>query len=199
MAGKPKKSEYQATEAEKIQAKVAKAEKDYFDQKYSPLLREMRDISMKENYSGFAAGRGQADTMQTLSKPSFAAAKAVDSSADLASAASAQMVMARGQGLQAQRNRQVGVLGTARGQQADSTTGLANVARLAASDQLESAGRKQMMREARQQAGFQIGGTLLTQGLVNKTTGNKKFFQSTGFEEGIGRFSNWLQTGKYDT
>ena len=49
MSKGPKKSEYQATEAEKVQAKVAKAEKDYFDQKYSPLLREMRDISMKEN------------------------------------------------------------------------------------------------------------------------------------------------------
>ena len=199
MAGKPKKSEYQATEAEKIQAKVAKAEKDYFDEKYSPLLREMRDISMKENYSGFAAGRGQADTMQTLSKPSFAAAKSVDSSADLASAASAQMVMARGQGLQAQRNRQVGVLGTARGQQADSTTGLANVARLAASDQLESAGRKQMMREARQQAGFQIGGTLLTQGLANKEQSRGFFEADPNADGGFTRLSNWLQTGKYDT
>ncbi len=198
MAGKPKKSEYQATEAEKIQAKVAKAEKDYFDQKYSPLLREMRDISMKENYSGFAAGRGQADTMQTLSKPSFAAAKSVDSSADLASAASAQMVMARGQGLQAQRNRQVGVLGTARGQQADSTTGLANVAKLAASDRLESASRKQMMRDARTQAGFQMGGTLLTQGLVNKQQGDGFFKpKDMDFGKGIERFSNWLQTGKY--
>lgn len=197
MAGKPKKSEYQATEAEKIQAKVAKAEKDYFDQKYSPLLREMRDISMKENYSGFAAGRGQADTMQTLSKPSFAAAKSVDSSADLASAASAQMVMARGQGLQAQRNRQVGVLGTARGQQADATTGLANVAKLAASDRLESASRKQMMREARQQAGFQIGGTLLTQGLANKEAGRGFFEKDPDAEGGFTRLSNWLQTGKF--
>ena len=50
MSSKPPKSDFEATEAEKIQAKVAKAEKDYFNQTYSPLLREMRDISMKENY-----------------------------------------------------------------------------------------------------------------------------------------------------
>lgn len=195
MSAKPKKSEYKATEAEKIQAKVAKAEKDYFDQKYSPLLREMRDISMKENYSGFAAGRGQADTMQALSKPSFAAAKSVDSSADLASAASAQMVMARGQGLQAQRNRQVGVLGTARGQQADATTGLASIAKLEASDRLQAADRKQMMREARQQAGLQMGGTLLTQGLANKEAGRGFFEADPNEEGGFTRLRNYMMSG----
>jgi len=197
MSSKPKASEYQATEAEKIQAKVAKAEKDYFDQKYSPLLREMRDTSMKENYSGFAAGRGQADTMQALSKPSFAATKSVDSSADLASAASAQMVMARGQGLAAQRKRQVGVLATARGQQADATTGLASIAKLEASDRLQSAGRKQMMRESRQQAGFALGSTMLSQGLVNKGEGRGFFDGGLEDGEGLGRLSNYVTTGSY--
>ena len=40
MSSKPKKQNYQASEAEKTQASVAKAEKDYFDQTYAPLLRE---------------------------------------------------------------------------------------------------------------------------------------------------------------
>jgi len=171
----PKKSEYKATEAEKIQAKVAKAEKDYFNEKYSPLLREMRDLSLKENYGGFAAGRAQADTMQTLTKPSLAATKAVDTSAELASAAGAQQIMAQGKGLAAKRQRQVGVLATARGQQADATTGLASVAKLEASDRLQSAQRKQMMREAQQGAALEIGGTLFSQGMAN--IGNDgKFF-----------------------
>ena len=45
MSSKPKSSDYQPSEAEKINAAVAKADKDYFDQRYSQLLREMRDIA----------------------------------------------------------------------------------------------------------------------------------------------------------
>tara|TARA_Y100001937_G_C7135628_1_gene339861 strand:+ start:56 stop:688 length:633 start_codon:yes stop_codon:yes gene_type:complete len=171
----PKKSEYKATEAEKIQAKVAKAEKDYFNEKYNPLLREMRDLSMKENYGGFAAGRAQADTMQALTKPSLAATRSVDASADLASAAGAQQIMAQGKGLAAKRQRQVGVLATARGQQADATTGLASIARLEASDRLQSAQRKQMMRNARTNAAMELGGTLFSQGMDNLDQGSGFF------------------------
>ena len=50
MSSRPKASEYEATEAEKLKAKIAKAEKDHFNEKYNPLLREMREISLKEYY-----------------------------------------------------------------------------------------------------------------------------------------------------
>tara|TARA_X000001382_G_scaffold17757_1_gene10992 strand:- start:1293 stop:1904 length:612 start_codon:yes stop_codon:yes gene_type:complete len=200
MSSKPPKSDFEATEAEKIQAKVAKAEKDYFNQTYSPLLREMRDISMKENYGDYAAGKAQADTMQALTKPSLAAAKSVDAQADLLSAAVGQQTQARSQGLAAQRNRQVGVLATARGQQADATTGLANVARIESSENLQQAKRRQMMRESRQSAGFQLAGTFLTQGMANKggLGGSGGFFdgglaQGEGFE----RLGNYLTTGGF--
>lgn len=177
MSSKPKQSEYQATEAEKIQAKVAKAEKDYFNQMYSPLLREMRDISLKENYGDYVAGRAQADTMQSLSgKPSLMATRSVDAQADLLSAAIGQQVQGRSQGLAAQRNRQVGVLATARGQQADATTGLAGAARIAASDSLQSAERKQMIRNANMKAGLKIGGTMLAQGFENMGQEGGSFF-----------------------
>ena len=200
MSSKPPKSDFEATEAEKIQAKVAKAEKDYFNQTYSPLLREMRDISMKENYGEYAAGKAQADTMQALtSKPSLAAAKSVDAQADLLSAAVGQQTQARSQGLAAQRNRQVGVLATARGQQADATTGLANVARIEASENLQQAKRRQMMREARQSAGFQLAGAAIGQGLVNKTAGRGFFDGGIDSEEGFKRLGNYLTTGGFGT
>ena len=177
MSGGPKKSEYEATEAEKIQAKVAKAEKDYFDEKYSPLLREMRDISLKENYGDYVAGRASADTQQALAKPSLMATRSVDGQAEKVSAMMQMQSQAQAQGLQAQRGRQVGVLATARGQQADATTGLASAARLAQSDRLQSAARKQQMRDAKTGAALQMGGTMLAQGLENKFSNNGNFFQ----------------------
>ena len=184
MASRPKKSEYQATEAEKIQAKVAKAEADYFQQAYSPLLREMRDISLEENYGNYAAGKASADVNQALQKPSLAAVQSVDASANRLSASMEMQQQAQARGLGAQRQRQVGVLATARGQQADATTGLANVARLEQSNALQSAQRKQLIRDANMKAGLQMGGTMLAQGLQN--VGNNKDFFS--FEtEGAGK------------
>lgn len=75
-------------------------------------------------------------------------------------------------------------MATARGQQADATTGLANVARLEQSNALQSAQRKQTIRDANMKAGLQMGGTMLAQGLQN--VGNNKDFFS--FEtEGAGK------------
>lgn len=194
MAGGPKKSEYEATAAEKIQAKVAKAEKDYFDEKYSPLLREMRDISLKEKYGDFVAGRASADTQQALAKPSLAATRSVDGQAEKVSAMMQMQAQAQAQGLTAQRQRQVGVLATARGQQADATTGLASAARLAQSDRLQSAQRKQAMRDAKTGAALQMGGTLLAQGLENKFgAGGPGTFFSFNKEEAGERLAQGLK------
>tara|TARA_Y100001937_G_C7112260_1_gene328276 strand:- start:1093 stop:1710 length:618 start_codon:yes stop_codon:yes gene_type:complete len=183
MASGPKKSEFEATEAEKVQAKVAKAEKDYFNENYSPLLREMRDISLKENYGDFVAGRASADTQQQLAKPSLMATRSVDGQAEKVSAMMAMQTQAQAQGLGAQRQRQVGVLATARGQQADATTGLASAARIAQSDSLQSAARKQQLRDARTGAAFQMGGTLLAQGFQNLDQG-AGFFGGEGDQPG---------------
>ena len=191
MAGGPKKPEYEATEAEKIQAKVAKAEKDYFDEKYSPLLREMRDLSLKENYGDFVAGRASADTQQALTKPSLMATRSVDGQAEKVSAMMQMQSQAQAQGLTAQRQRQVGVLATARGQQADATTGLASAARLAQSDRLQSAARKQQMRDARTGAALQMGGAMLAQGLTN--VDNQDNFFSFSTEGAGGRLAQGLK------
>ena len=174
MSSKPKAADYAPSEAEKVSAAAAKADKDYFDQKYSPLLREMRDIADRENYQNYLKGTASANTMQALTgKPSLAATRSVDAYADLASASMAEQQRAGAVGLEAKRTRQLGVLGTARGQQADTTTGLANAAKLANTTTLQQAQRRQMMREARQQAGFRIGSQLYETGRQNfKDTGN---------------------------
>ena len=157
---KPKKQEYKPTEAEKMQASIALKEKQDFDRMYGPLLRETRDLSEKEDFSATARGRANADTMQALTaKPSIQATRSVDAAADVASAAGGQLAQADVQALTAKRKRQVGVLGTARGQQADATTGLSSVARIENTKSLQAAKDKQMVRDATTSALIKVGTT----------------------------------------
>ena len=183
MSSKPKKQNFQASEQEKALASVSKAEKDYFNQKYGPLLREMRDLSEKEDLGGLARGTAQADTMQALSsRPSLAAARSVDQAADLASAASAQQLQGSAQALGAQRQRQIGVLGTARGQAAEAQSGLAQAARIQSTKQLQEAKAKQTIRNARLAAGVQLGTTFGLQGAKNISKG-QGFFGSGSMKD----------------
>ena len=155
---KPKSSEYRASEQEKALASVSLAEKNYFRQKYLPVLTELRDRASTENYEGVATGRAQADTMQALSaRPSLAAARSVDSAADMASAAGAQALQGRAQGLTAQRADQVNVLKNARGMAADAQSGLSRAARIESTKQLEFARAKQARRNANFAAAKKIG------------------------------------------
>jgi len=149
MSSKPKAGAYKASEQEKALASVSLAEKNYFREKYLPKLTELRDRATTEDYSGVAAGRAQADTMQALSgRPTIKAAQSVDAAADLASAAGAQQLQGRVQGLTAQRGDQVNVLKNARGMQADAQSGLSRAARIESSKQLEFARAKQARRNA---------------------------------------------------
>lgn len=203
MSNKPKQQDYKPSEAEKTQAAVSKAEKDYFDQKYGPLLREMRDLADKEDFSATARGRAQADTMQALtSRPSIQAARSVDSAANLASAAGSQQAQADFQALQAKRQRQVGVLGTARGQAADATTGLSRAAQIQSTKDLEFAKAKQQERDARFAAGLKLAGTAAGQGIQN-IQGGGSFFTPKGLDEamkadgGVGGLMGRLRVGSY--
>jgi hypothetical protein len=164
MSSKPKASEYKATEQEKVSASVSKAEKDYFDQKYRPLLVEMGKQAEQEDIGALAAGRASADVQQALtSQPTLAGVSSIDQAADRAVASVAQIQQGRGQGLAAQKNRQVGVLGAARGQAADATTGLAKAARIASTKQLQQAAAKQSVRNTR----FKLGAKILEKGGEN--------------------------------
>ena len=148
MSSKPKKSEFQASAQEKALASVSLAEKNFFRQNYLPKFTGLRDRAYRENYESVATGRAQADTMQALSRPSLAATRAVDASANMASAAGAQALQGRYQGLVAKRGDQVNVLKNARGMQADAQQGLARAAKIESSKQLQLAKAKQTRRNA---------------------------------------------------
>tara|TARA_R100001443_G_scaffold113563_1_gene128492 strand:- start:2107 stop:2715 length:609 start_codon:yes stop_codon:yes gene_type:complete len=168
MSSKPKAQDYKPSEAERTQASVAKAEKDYFNQTYAPLLREMRDKASGEDLGSVARGVAGADTMQTLTgRPTLSGARSVDESADLASAAVGQMAAASAQGLAAQRQQQTGVLGTARGQAGEAMSGLAQASRIQNTKDLQAARAKQQVRNAQTAAAVKIGTTLGKQGFEN--------------------------------
>ena len=154
----PKKSEYKASEQEKVLAAVSLADKNYFREKYLPVLTELRDRATMENYEGVATGRAQADTMQALSRPSLEAVRSVDTAANMASAAGAQALQGRAQGLAAKRGDQVNVLKNARGMAADAQQGLSRAARIESTKQLEFARAKQARRNANFGAATQLIG-----------------------------------------
>ena len=148
MGSRPKKPEFKASEQEKALAQVSLAEKNFFRNNYLPKLTQLRDRATRENYESVATGRAQADTMQALSRPNLRAAQSVGAAADMASAAGAQALQGRYQGLAAKRGDQVNVLKNARGMQADAQQGLARAAKIESSKQLQLAQARQTRRNA---------------------------------------------------
>jgi len=168
---KVKKKDYEASEGEKASASVAKAEYDYFKEKYDPLLQQMRDQSKTEDTSNILRGRANADTMQALtSQPSYQSTQNVTKTGDTAQALQGQLGIADKSAKQIQNTMQSNVLGTARGQAADAQTGMAQASRLGTSQALSRAKAKQTVAMAKHSAAAQIAGTFLAQGLDNMST-----------------------------
>lgn len=176
----PKKEEYKPTEYEKMQASIALKEKQDFDEMYGPLLRELRDLADSEDFTPTATGIANADTMIALTaKPSIQATRSVDAAADIASAAGAQIGKATSDALTAKRKRQVGVLGVARNQQADATTGLGKISKMEATKSLAEAKDKQMLRDARTSAAIRIGTTAAGSYFADGDAEKFKLFRDT--------------------
>ena len=171
MGSSPSRSDYQPTEAEKMSASVAKAEWDYFKQKYDPLLQEMRDISKSADYVTTARGRANADTMQKLTNViNLQLAKRIDSAGDMSQAVQQQLGVAGAQALGAKNQMKSGVLGTARGQQAEASAGMTQLSRIKTSEALSRAEAKQATKMAKIGAATQIGASLAFQGIENMQT-----------------------------
>ena len=171
MGSKPKKSEYQPSAAEKASAAVAMAENKYFKQKYDPLLQKMRDASKTDDTADVLRGRANADTMQTLAgNASYDRAANAASGGDEAQAYQAQLGQADKAGLEVKNNMQLGVLGTARGQAADATTGMTAAANMGASRVLTQAKAKQTVRSAKSAAAAQVATSFVMQGAKNMRT-----------------------------
>jgi hypothetical protein len=172
MGSGPKKQDYEATEAEKVNASVAKARADRFRQVYAPLLREMRDQSMTDDVGTTLRGRANADTMQALtSQPTYDSTQSTTAAGDMAQAYQGQLGVANQSALDIQNRMKTNVVGTAQGQQADASQGLAQAARISSSKALERARGKQEVRAARLGAAAQIGTAFILQGGENMKDG----------------------------
>lgn len=181
MSSKPKAQDYQASDSEKASARVALQEKQYFNQKYAPLLRKMRDTAKNYDPSQTLRGRASADTAQALSGPSYQKTQSLGSAGDYASALQGQLAQANTAGKDIQNKMATNVLGTARGQAADAQTGMAQASRMATSDALERARNKQLVADAKYQAAGQAIGSFVGQGLDNMGTKSKDGTKGTFF------------------
>jgi hypothetical protein len=193
MGSSPKQSDYQPSESDKANAAVGKAEKDFFDQNYGPLLRQMRDKSMTQDQARVLRGRANADTMQALTgETSFQGSQRVGAAGDMSQALQGQLGIADRSGLDIQNKMRTNVLGTARGQAADAQTGMAQASRLDTSTALNRARANQEVAQSKLNAGVKLGSTFIGQGLKNK--------RETGefFTPGIGQTTKNEDTGEYE-
>ena len=175
MASKPKQSDYQASDAEKASASVALQNYNYFKQNYSPILQQMRDKAQNTDVGTTLRGRANADTMQALTQPSYRNTQQVDYGADLGKAYQGQLGVANTSAKQIQNQMGSNVLGIARGQAADASTGMAQLSRLGTSEALNRARNKQMVAQSKIDAATTVGGAFVMQGLDNKDTGGTFF------------------------
>lgn len=172
MGDSPNREDYKPSAAEKASAAVAMAEHKYFKQKYDPLLQKMRDASKTDDSADVLRGRANADTMQTLAgNASYDRAATAASGGAEAQAYQAQLAQADKAGLDIKNNMQLGVLGTARGQAADATAGMAAAGNMGASKVLSQAKAKQDVRQAKMGALGQVATSLVMQGAKNMKTG----------------------------
>ena len=159
MGSKPKKQDYKPSAAEQASAAVAKAEYDYFEANYEPLLLEMRDKARNEDFRSNVRGRAATDVAQALTgNLSLQQATNVTSLGDVAGAYSGQLQKADEAALDVKNTMSTGVLGTARKQAAEAQTGMAQASRLATSEALTKAKANQAVAEAKFSAGIQIAG-----------------------------------------
>lgn len=176
MGSRPKKQDYEPSEAERASASVAMAEYQNFKKKYDPLLQQMRDQSLTEDVGKTLRGRANADTMQALtSQGSYQQTQANDLSSDMSKAYQGQLGVANTQAADIQNKMRTNVLGTARGQAADAQTGMAQASRLATSEALTRARAKQDVAQTKLNAAVQMGSALGKAGYANIKGGGSFF------------------------
>lgn len=188
MGGKASAKDYQATEAEKTSAGVAKAEKDYFREKYDPLNRERRDQSFSEDNRRQLRSRANADTMQALTGDlTYDGTQRTDATGLAANALVGQLGIANQSAKDIQNKEQAAVLGLSRGQAADSQTGMGQASRLATSEALDRAKNNTFERNAR----LKMAGKLVRSGIRAKGAYDDKGMSDADRE--AGNFSNFTK------
>lgn len=171
---KPKASQFEAGESEKANASIALAQNNYFDEVYMPKQKEMTEAAFRDEKTlmDTAEGRANADTFIALTEnPNRNAVAAVNTEADLASALSGMSLQGTTQGLIGARSDQTNAIKSANKLQADTQTGLSQIAKIENTETLRMA-----QANLDSSLGVMKGITKLGQGLAYRY----------GFEQGKG-------------
>ena len=168
----PKKSDYEATEGEKMNAAVAVAEQKRFKELYDPLLQKMRDESLTQNFSEIARGKANADTMQQLTGApmEYRNTQNIGRAGDLGAALGGQLQQANVQAKKAENQTQSGVLATARQQQDTTAQALNNIGKIESTAALAKAKSNQQVATAKFNAGASLAMAAGLQGYDNMQT-----------------------------
>ena len=173
MGSKPKPQEYKPSETEKTQAAIAAEEQRYFENTYQPLFLKQMEKAATSKLAPTFRGRAQADTMETLTGagPNINLVRGVDTAANLASGAIANIAAGSAQASQASQKDQFNALGQSLGLGSSASSGLASAARLGASRGLADAAAAQKVRLARNNAKFQAVKAAASMGMSNLASG----------------------------
>ena len=178
MGSKPKKSDYQPSEADRTNAAISLQRYNDFKTKYQPMLVEMRDKAQRTGLVKIAKGKTNADVMQTLERatPAARAATTVDeTTGNTGRALASQLEKATAQGTNARNEMGTGVLAAANQQALTAQDGLAAVARINTGSTLAKAAREQSERDSKLSALTQLGTAFVGQGMQNMDGGGTFF------------------------
>ena len=177
MSSGPKQKDYEPSETEKTQARIAAEEQRYFEQTYQPLFLKQMEESQKRDLTPTFTGRAQADSMQALTGQGadVGAAFNIGDAANIASGAISNIASGRTAAEKAETGDKLNALSQSLGLGASASSGLAQAGRLAASEGLTRAKANQQVRLARNDAIFKGVKAGASMGIAN-LAGGKGFF-----------------------
>lgn len=155
MGSKPKKSDYKASAAEQVDARVAVDRANIFKRDYMPKLKEQMNYAAKGVDQRLRA-RAAADVQQQTASNTLAESQRTDRAGDIASATLSNLGVADNNAAAVENKMATNTIGTVQGQAADASSGISKVARIGASEALTRAKNKQMVAQAKINAGAQL-------------------------------------------
>ena len=135
----PKKSDYEASETDKIQVAIAGETKQHFRENFLPVMIEeaARAFGSEGPLMNMAEGRANADKEQALSaNPNRAVVAGINTEADRVVAGSDMILQGATQGLAGARSDQVGAVKVANAMDAQTQSGLATASKISTQDTL---------------------------------------------------------------
>jgi hypothetical protein len=163
MGAKPKQSDYKASAAEQVDARVAVDRANIFKEKYMPLLKEQMNYSAKGIDQRLRA-RAVADVQQQTSSNTLAESQRTDRAGDVANATLSSLGVADTNAMAVENKMATNTIGTAQGQAADASSGLSQAARIGTTEALNRAKNKQMVAQAKIDAGAQLATAAVMRG-----------------------------------